>query len=93
MVYTEATVNDANFVILTREQFINDYPDAPVPLASDGRRVLVLHDDEDELIVALWGFMPELQSYTEELASYVRGAADPGPVEPKVGPNHTELAR
>lgn len=80
----------ANYVILTDEQFVNDYPGEAVP--AEYTRVLVFHDDDDELIAALWGSGNDFATFTADLAKYAASQADPGAVEPKVGRNVTELA-
>jgi hypothetical protein len=92
MAITEATVYDANYTILTREQFVTDYPNADVPTAvNDDARALVLYDDEELLITALWGSGSELSTFTGDLAKYAASNANPGPVEAKVGHNTTVI--
>jgi hypothetical protein len=84
------TIIEANYVILTREQFANDYPDND--FSGEYDRVLVIHNDDAVLVAALWGSGNDFATFTADLAKYAASQADPGTVEPKVGRNVTELA-
>lgn len=81
---------NVNYVILTRDQFATDYPKEWLP--SDGGHVLALHDDDDKLLVAIWGSGKYFAAFTADLAKYAASQADPGVIEAKVGRNVTELA-
>lgn len=88
-----ANLYDANYSILTREQFVNDFPSASIPEdIDDTARALAFYDDEELLIAAFWAPSRDFATFTADLAKYAASQADPGEVLPKVGRNVTELA-
>lgn len=87
------SIYDANYCILTQDQFTTDFPNVEVPdEITVNARVLVFHTEDDGLIAALWGSSNDFTTFTADLAKYAASQADPGEVLPKVGRNVTELA-
>lgn len=77
--------SEVNYVILTAEQFANDFPGCH----SDGP-VLAITSDDNELVTVIVGDnVAMLAELTGDIAEYAKSIADPGGVEAKVGPSHT----
>lgn len=70
---TQTTITETNYLILTPQQFVNAYPSRkllPDGSADDNERVLVLHDDDNNLLTALWGTVNDFITFTADLAKY-----------------------
>lgn len=84
--------SEVNYVILTAEQFVTDYPQyLTVAGMAPENSVLVLHDDEEGVVAMIEGNPAMLSELIGDIGDYTKANADPGAVEPKVGPSSTVL--
>lgn len=87
--------SEVNYVILTADQFANDYASYANETSSGNPPegpVLVLYDDEELPIAMIEGtnnaMLAELVS---DINDYAKRVADPGAIEAKVGASQTVL--
>lgn len=81
---------ETNYVILTAEQFVNDYPRA-ITQTVEGP-VLVITDDDDKFVLGIEGEnLAMLAELVSDISDYASDTADPGAVVAAVGRSSTVL--
>lgn len=85
--------SEVNYVILTAEQFGNDYPQYITAVSGKSQGpVLVLTDDEDGVVALIEGDNAAmLAELVNDINDYAKANADPGEVVAAVGRSSTVL--